>query len=72
MGQRSLTWLCAAAYYFIAYHGCSACLQVAVRNNQQGVLYFTAPFKAEVLSTAPSNTSSNDFFVSLHCICPCR
>ncbi|CAK0783703.1 hypothetical protein CVIRNUC_006902 [Coccomyxa viridis] len=39
-----------------------ATIQVAVRNNQQGVLYFTAPFKAEVLSTAPSNTSSNDFF----------
>ena len=43
-----------------------------MRNNQQGVLYFTAPFKAEILSTAPSNTSSNDFFVSLHHTCLCR
>ncbi len=39
-------------------------LQVAVRNNQQGVLYFSSPFKPEVLA-AQSNASSTDFFVSL-------
>ena len=38
------------------------CVQVAVRNNQQGVLYFSAPFKPEVLA-AQSSASSTDFFV---------
>lgn len=33
-----------------------------MRNNQQGVLYFSSPFKPEVLA-AQSNASSNDFFV---------
>ncbi len=40
-----------------------ACVQVAVRNNQQGVLYFSSPFKPEVLA-AQSSASSTDFFVS--------
>ncbi len=40
------------------------CVQVAVRNNQQGVLYFSSPFNPEVLA-AQSSASSTDFFVSL-------
>ena len=39
-------------------------MQVAVRNNQQGVLYFSAPFKPEILASQAS-ASSNDFFVGL-------
>lgn len=39
-------------------------LQVAVRNNQQGVLYFTGSFKPEILAAAPAPALDDNFFVS--------
>ena len=43
---------------------CACVLQIAVRNNQQGVLYFSVSFKPEILASQAS-APSNDFFVSL-------
>lgn len=42
------------------------CAQVAIRNNQQGVLYFSSNFKPEVLAAPAQSTAPlDDFFVSI-------
>ena len=41
------------------------CAQVAIRNNQQGVLYFTSPFKPDVLAAPAASPLDDNFFVSV-------
>jgi len=45
----------------------AVCLQVAIRNTQQGVLYFSTAFKPEVLAAPAAAAPMDDFFVS---VCP--
>lgn len=40
------------------------CVQVAIRNNQQGVLYFTSPFKPDILGAPAASPLDDNFFVS--------
>ncbi|CAL8461997.1 g1528 [Coccomyxa elongata] len=39
-----------------------ATIQVAIRNNQQGVLYFTSPFKPDILAAPAASPVDDNFF----------